>query len=306
MTRSLAAMIPQGRGNLGDCLMRKSVWFPGLMSWHPLRPPTWRWHRARDLVARNQNASRKRDDEATCRAVGFIRRLGSCTTERSHQRLATAEPAIAGAYHLFQRDGMPLLELKARVLGRQSNRAIGRRLDVAPEIIGAFKCLFFDIEDRLDAPYYIANVAARLPLTGVPSQASLMLLSSYYHVPHFVDAWLDFLSWDGQAVDLSTVEGRNRRAIELFLKVHQLSDCEKQRWQLLQKLPFIPTTGQKMSPQRTVSGLFLDNLSRILAGRLPDDHQTGQFPESESPVRKQTTGTKREKSRKREKKLQVA
>lgn len=260
------------------------------MQRHPLRPPAWRWERALELVAQQQKASRQREDEPTCRAVRFLQRSDQCRTEQEREKLATAEPAIAGAKRLHSQ-ARTLLEVKARVLARQSNRAIARRLDVAPEIIGAFKSLFFDIEGRLNAAYYIANVAARLPLTGVPSQASLMLLSSYYHGPHLVDAWLDFLSWDGQAVDLSTVEGRNRRAIELFLKVHQLSDCEKQRWLLLQKLPFIQSTGsQHLSLQRTVRSLFLDKLTRTLANQFPEDHETGQFPDN-TRLRKQSTAS---------------
>ncbi|MFO0881546.1 MAG: hypothetical protein U0840_29960 [Gemmataceae bacterium] len=273
--------------------MRKQFRFFEWMAQHPLRPPAWRWERAQQLVAQQQRASRHRDDEPTCRAVRFLRRLERCNSEQERQKLAIAEPAMAAALRLHSQ-ARPLLEVKARILARQTNRAIARSLAVTPEVIGCFRVLFFDVADRLEAPYYVANVVARVPLSGCVTPESLLLLAAYWHGPGVVDTWMEFLSQEGHTLDLSTVAGRNQQALELLLRVHQLSDSEQQRWQLVRKLPFIQSTGsQYLSPQRTVRSLFLDKLSRSLAIRLPEDHQTGRFPDH-ARIRKPSTAPRPE------------
>ena len=126
---------------------------------NPMRPPDWRWLRSQELVAAKRNCSRRRDDDATCRAVKYIRARNRCKSERGFAGLGKRMPDLHLAHRLQTLADRKKWIIQARILARQTSDEISQLVSINPEIIDLYTCLFFDVGDRLDARMYIQNSA---------------------------------------------------------------------------------------------------------------------------------------------------
>lgn len=189
-------------------------------------PPDWRWQRALKLVAAKKNASRKREDQATCDATRFLRAFNRYCSTDGIRKLNDRDKETMAALRIYQFGGPQKLELQCRLLARQSVRAISRLMKLPMAVITLYAELFFDVADRLGAHAYIVLSLIGMPAYGPPTQETLMMMSAYHHGPHAVEAWLDYLQHAGEVHDLTTVEGRTRESIELLIAIHQLPPDE--------------------------------------------------------------------------------
>jgi hypothetical protein len=100
--------------------MDKSPRYPLYQSLNPCRPPDWRWQRACRLVATGPYTTKRRDDQMTRRTVRFLRAAKRHSTERGFRRLGEREPDLVGALALRPDGEVRQLELRCRVLARQT------------------------------------------------------------------------------------------------------------------------------------------------------------------------------------------
>jgi hypothetical protein len=168
------------------------------------------------------------------------------------------------ALRLHQAAGVRRLELHCRILARQSTRTIARTMALTGPIVATYKALFFAIEDRIGAHGYITDQVCGLPAAGAPSTATLMMLASYYHGPHVVDGWLDYLRHAEESHDLATAVGRRRESIALFVETHQLKQDDTTRWSLVKRAPFIFEDQRKPAKTRSVGRQMAENTENML------------------------------------------
>jgi hypothetical protein len=244
--------------------MAKRRSFPETQKLNPWRRPEWRWNRACSLVAEGRYASAKRDDQPTCRAVRFVRRIKRYVSQRGFRAITKEEPDLVMALRLYQDGGLRQLELHARILAKQSSRAIARSMGLTTPIVETYRTLFFGIDGRIHATHYITYVVAGMPPVGPPSIETLLLLSAFHHGPVVIPAWMDYLSHADKTHDLATEVGRRREAIAIFVAAHQLPNDESTRWKLLKTAPLIFDDRWKFRPSRPVNLIIRRNTDRIL------------------------------------------
>jgi hypothetical protein len=236
--------------------MDKTPTYPLYQSLNPCRPPDWRWQRACRLMAMGQYATKGRDDQMTRRTVRFLRTAKRYCTERGFRGLAEREPDLIGALALRLDGEVRQLELRCRVLARQTVGEIARVMNLSPGAVRCYVDLFFAIEDRLLARDYILLQVVGVSCTARPSLESLMQASVYVHGPHMVPAWLDYLVHGDESHDLATPEGRRREAFELFVAAANLLEDDKTDWELVKKSPFVFRTTSRFTETPTVGQLF--------------------------------------------------
>jgi hypothetical protein len=216
----------------------RRYWYPEIASRNPYTLPDWRWQRALDLVANGRSASRKRDDEPTCRAVGFIRRLNRAATEKVTRRVTRQYPDIALAQKLREGDALSRLEFECRVLARQSAATISRVMQIPRHIVTAYKDLYFAIDERIDAAIYIRELIGAPSSTPSPPEA-WMRWSAYHRGPATIEPWLDYLQHRDDQHDLTTLDGWRRDAIETFVMAQNLSPTGEDAKKLVKNLPVV-------------------------------------------------------------------
>lgn len=195
---------------------------------NPARSPAWRWNRALEIVAQGAYATRQQEDDATRAAVKFIRKLNKYASARGVRAATRQSPSLAMAWKIYNAGGPTVLEIKLRVLARQSSPRIGELMGIPMHVIETFKELFLDIEDRINAKSYIREFVAGMPVTGLPSDECLALLIAYHHGPCAVEVWLDYFAHRDETHDLATPQGRQRESIALFIAAQQLSAHDEQ------------------------------------------------------------------------------
>ena len=94
----------------------------------PWRPVDWCWRRVCEIVETGAYATRRHDGETICRTVQYIRKLRRLRTDRGARGLAKSYPDIFLALQVLQEAGLRPIEIKARVLARQSDAAIAWRV----------------------------------------------------------------------------------------------------------------------------------------------------------------------------------
>jgi hypothetical protein len=255
--------------------MDKSPRYPLYQSLNPCRTPDWRWQRACRLVATGQYATKGRDDQMTRRTVRFLRTAKRYCTELGFRGLAEREPDLIGALALRLDGEVRQLELRCRVLARQTVGEIARVMNLSPGAVRCYVDLFFAIEDRLEARDYILLQVVGVSYTARPSLESVMQASVYVHGPHMVPAWLDYLAHGGESHDLATPEGRRREAFELFVAAANLPEDNKTDWELVKKSPFVFRTTPCFTETPTVGQLFatsaMASSQEVLSG-MPEEN----------------------------------
>ena len=218
-----------------------------------MRPPDWRWRRVCELVEIGAYATLKYDGETVCRVVRHVRKLNRLCAEWAVRRLALREPDVFFALKLAQEDTLRPLEIKARVLARQSDRAIAREVGLPVGVVEVFVGLYFDVRERLHAQSWIATQVVGFDLRRPPSAESLFLMAAYHRGPSVVEDWIDFLRHQGEPYDLATEVGRSRAAIQLLIDIHQLADSEATRWTLVKRLDVIASIRTKSTETPTAA-----------------------------------------------------
>ena len=113
---------------------------------NPLRKPEWRW--LRNIEGHDPWPDR------------FAGRMLSC---RAGQRNRTLLEGI----DIYEGDPLRRAELEARILARQTNVAIGARMDLSPEVIAWYRGAFFDVQPKLDFPSWVTNAVLKPDPRGV-------------------------------------------------------------------------------------------------------------------------------------------
>ncbi len=233
---------------------------------NPFRPPDWRWKRAAWLVANKMNASRKRDDGPTCRAVQFMRNLRRVGDDIGCRRLMGRFPDIVLAVKLSKAGPLTVLEMESRILGRQPSELIAEHLEVPITVAEAYRTFFFDVDDRIDSTSLIMHTIIGAPILG-DSAERWTKLSAYLHGPTVIEPWLDYLRHRDKTHDLNTLGGWRHDLIDIFLRAQELEIEGTGAEQLVKNLPFIMGSWQKNSVFRSVSSVFheiaMGSLSRL-------------------------------------------
>ena len=144
----------------------------------PERPPDWRWRRVCELVEIGAYATLKYDGETVCRVVRHVRKLNRLCAEWGVRRLAKREPDIFFAQKLAQEATLRPLEIKARVLARESDRTIAREVGLPVGVVEVFVGLYFDVRERLHAQSWIATRVGGVGLRRPPTTEPLCLMAS--------------------------------------------------------------------------------------------------------------------------------
>ncbi len=230
----------------------------------PLRPPDWRWRRVCQIVDEGSYATKRYDGETICRAVQYTRGLRRVCSERGVRNLAKRYPDIFLALQVLQEVGLRPLEIKARILARQSDAAIAWRVGLPVPTVTTYVNLFVDVRTRIDARSWITMQVAGLDPRHPTSAQALFLLHAHRRGPSVVEPWIDYLSHLGEPFDLDTEIGRQRAAIDLLVDVHRLPETGSARLSLVKRLDYIVEIQTKSAHDVTVAGAVLQNTHRLL------------------------------------------
>jgi hypothetical protein len=120
----------------------------------PFRAPDWRWRRAQWLVTHGYHFSQKRDDEATRKAVQYLRALIRGKGDLSSTSL-TRFPDVWAAHRLSENGGTDKHLVQARLLAGEPAAVVAAKCALPQATVSAFETVFFDITGRLGCPDWI-------------------------------------------------------------------------------------------------------------------------------------------------------
>jgi hypothetical protein len=209
-------------------------------------------------------ATGRRDGVLVQRAVRYLRQMRKVVSDVGVRGVMRRFPDIFMATKVFGEPSTRTLEIRARVLAGQSNRAIGRAVGLPEKTIETLLDLFFDVRDRLEAGSWIRRQAIGLQLDQAPSLESLMLLHAWRHGPGVIPAWFDFIDHQTERHDLSSDLGRQRASIQLFVDVQQLASDGSTKASLAKKAHFILGNRTKTVNSVSAAGVFSQMGARIL------------------------------------------
>jgi hypothetical protein len=239
---------------------------------NPLRAPGWRWRRAHSLVARGRYFSHHRDDEATGRAVHYLRALARCPQGIPSARVVKRYPEVCEAHRLYEDGGTTRLLIEARLLARQPTAEIARLTGVAGGVIDAYEALHFNIADRLDARDWVLTqaVGRRRSAEGAAPDRGVVLKSfAYFGGPLALEAVLPYLAGGkdclGVNPDLTTPEGRREQAVRLAVAAQLLPDDVATGTRLFKIMLLLLEGGRKRPESSTPAALLVDKLESRLA-----------------------------------------
>ena len=122
--------------------------------------PSWRWERAGDLLACNQQPDAL-DDEQT-RAAWRYRYASSRAAGEPGGPMDPSHPALAAAHRIHETNGPGRWEVEARSLSGCSVPDIARRVGIDPVVAHVYARTFFDVHGRLHAKDWIRLTAVRV------------------------------------------------------------------------------------------------------------------------------------------------
>lgn len=126
----------------------------------PLRPPDWRWQRARWLRELNKHARKKHEDAETVVIKHYQALKSHCKNDLDYDKLKTKFPGIFHAEEFHDREDLDIRwELEARLLARESMEQIAKKIGALVEVVIWYEKAFFNVLDRLDNRSYICGVA---------------------------------------------------------------------------------------------------------------------------------------------------
>lgn len=133
------------------------------------RSPRWRYERIREILSSKAKVKKccRYDDLLIKRAFQFVnkwdsfakRQKGFSNVQSARQQLFAVDPAMYLAYEIFSLDDAEKIRyaIEARILARESDKAIADRMGTLDESIGIYEQLFFNVRDRLNNSDYIVN-----------------------------------------------------------------------------------------------------------------------------------------------------
>jgi hypothetical protein len=199
----------------------------------PYRLPHWRWVLAVHLVASPRSRLRRLADGAVLRAAVYLRDIAH---SRAQQRSADLSAAAA-----LWGEGPPArrIQVEARLLAGEDDRAIAARCGLGPEVVAAYADLFYDIRPRLGITSYVlhqvigpvvgpeggpadpARVLKRLAYSGGPAVLDALLAAARGAGPAGVTGLLGLLL---EVVDLPTVGPDALRVIMLYDRMRLIDE----------------------------------------------------------------------------------
>lgn len=240
---------------------RPTRYYPDHAPELPTSGPDWRWARALELISTKRNASLGRDGPDIIRAISFIRQSLKDVTGARMKRLLKEDPALVLAVQIAIEGGRRQLELHCRVLAGESSGVIAVEMGLAKSIVQTYCLLFFDVAERLDATSFILHRVIGLPLSGPPTDESMMMACAYYHGPMTIKPWLDYLDHQCEAHDLTTAEGRMRESLELLRAAHILDFHAEAPIVLAKRLRLLSETHAKMFRSRSAAEVISENVA---------------------------------------------
>lgn len=123
------------------------------------RRPTWRSDLAEELHACGRMPPNKSIDPPFAELIHFRRRLEQAATEADFAKLRRRHPALVEAVELHERNALTRWMLEARVLAGQSTTEIAHLLQLSAATVAMYEAVFFDVRDRLEAPYWVIGQA---------------------------------------------------------------------------------------------------------------------------------------------------
>lgn len=129
---------------------------------NPLRPPDWRWERARLIREKNIRLRKEEHDKWVLKASQFQMNLHECADDTDRFDLMSQTPEIYTAYLIYtqgeETGRQPVrYSIEARLLARQSAYEISKLTGISDKVIELYERLFFNVIDRLDQYDYIVN-----------------------------------------------------------------------------------------------------------------------------------------------------
>lgn len=126
----------------------------------PLRPPDWRWQRARWLRELNKYARKGHEDAETIVIKRYQALKSQCKNDLDYDRLKAKFPGIFHAEEFHDREDLDIRwEIEARLLARESLEQIADKIGAPVEIVFWYEKTFFNVLDRIDNRSYICGVA---------------------------------------------------------------------------------------------------------------------------------------------------
>jgi len=231
----------------------------------PTRPPNWQWCRVCELIDTGGYATVQYDGSLVCKLVRHLRKLNRLCAEWGVRRFVMREPDVYLALKLAQEAGLRPLEIKGRVLARQTDASIARHLGLPARVVTLFVELYFDVRDRLHARSWIATQVAGIDPRQPPSAESLFLMASYVHGPAVIESWLGYLRDPAGPYDLGTETGRERASIALLVDTHRLRVDAAARLTLTKRLNVIASIPTKSTATPTAGAAVSRNVPTLLA-----------------------------------------
>jgi hypothetical protein len=176
----------------------------------PLRPPDWRWLRARWLRETNKYARKGREDAETLVIKRYQSAKAACKTDLMLDRLRENFPGLYHSEELYTRDDLDFRwELEARLLARESFDDIAKKAGMDVDIVRWYEKTFYNVTDRIDNRSYIFNIAMGRSIHRGLFERDYDLLwkmLGYGFGPYMVDALTSRMSTMKSVTDPSQVE----------------------------------------------------------------------------------------------------
>jgi hypothetical protein len=207
----------------------RRVPFNEMVRFDAMRSADWRWQRAWWHVWEDRRFCPGRDDEATGRAVAFLRASQRCNTKRQFSGLRRRDPDLYAAHALQESQSRTRMEIEARLLAGQSVAEVANRTSLPMAVIEVFEKVFFNVCDSLSATGWVMAHAVGPKFYGVVDAEDFAVVVkglAYRHGPVLLDAILaDVVDHNGRftttkASDFMTAEGRLAARTVLFLLPH--------------------------------------------------------------------------------------
>jgi len=114
-----------------------------------------------------------------------------------------------------------------------------------------------------------------------------MQASAYYHGPHVIAPWFQYLQDDKPGTDLTSAAGRMKAAIDLFISAQTLPDDAETYMSVLKQTPFFVKNEWKFGISVPTASAFRKSTHAII-GEL-DLPRAELAPTSYAPVAKSTS-----------------
>ena len=113
------------------------------------RVPQWRWDRANHLLRTGRRYTPRRDDDATGRAVAYLRRRQYLDADDADECLRRYDPPLHDARLVYEGPSSLSVSLKARLLAGATSQQISEDMRLPVEAIDQFESLFFEVREHL-------------------------------------------------------------------------------------------------------------------------------------------------------------